>query len=269
MATTCRIIHSDLSDDGEFYATGSPTTTWDQDLTNLQDPLLSAVISTTVLAQAAVGLRFPSNVVAQGVAICGTNFSKNATFRVQAFTGSPGFETYNSGILPVSTSSKTIIDPDEKGFSFHHLFTQDVSASDFLFTFTDTGNSEGFLELSRILLGSVLASTFGFWDGAEFSRDHNTQVATSVGGARFYNKHRNIRKWSLSFPLEGYAKAWDEFDQMYHLNGLDRQVYVIGYPDDTERMHQHSFLATFEETSPLRQFVHLNVGTGLDVIEVV
>src|SRR4051794_25137795 len=113
--TTCRIIHSDLSDDGTFYETGSPTTTWDPDLDNLQDPLISAVASTTILVGAMLGLRFTSDVTAEGVAIAGTNFSKNATWRLQAYTGSPGFLIYDSGILPVTTTSKVISDPDDKG----------------------------------------------------------------------------------------------------------------------------------------------------------
>jgi hypothetical protein len=264
---TCRIIHSDLSSDGTFYETGSPATTWSPALTNLQDPLLSAVARTSQLLSATLGLRFTTAVTASGAAIAGSNLTKNATYRLTAYTGSPSLQVFTTGILPVSTTTKTIIDPDEKGFGFPILFGQDVTATDWVLELSDAANTDAFIELATFLLGTATTSEFGFWDGAEFSRNANTTILTALGGTRFYNKHKNIRRWTLSFPQEAYAKAWDEFDQMTEVNGLDRFVYVVAYPDDAERMHQHSFLGTFEQTSPLRQMATGRVGAGFDIVE--
>src|SRR5262245_27639715 len=105
MATTCRLIHSDLSGDGTFYETGL-STTWSPGLTNLQNPLLSAIARTTTLSNARFGLLFSSGVVASGCAIVGTNLTKNATFRVTATAISPSATAYDSGTLPVSTTTK-------------------------------------------------------------------------------------------------------------------------------------------------------------------
>src|SRR5262245_27655243 len=182
MARTCRIIHSNLSNDGTFYETGSPSTTWNPTLDNLQDALLSAVARTSTLVNATLGLRFTSDVTASGAAIAGSNLTKNATYRLRAFTGSPATQVFTTGVTNVSTTTKAIIDPDEKGFSFPILFEQDVTANDWVLELSDSGNTESFIELSTFLLGTATSSTFGFWDGAEFKRDHNTQVLTAIGG---------------------------------------------------------------------------------------
>jgi hypothetical protein len=269
MATTCRIIHSDVSGEATLYSGLSPQTTWSPALTNLQNPLLSAVARTTTLSGAQIGLLFGADVTISGAAVIGTNMSVDATYVLTAFAGSPSVQVFSTGSLPVWSSTKAFVDPDEKGLSFPILFGQNATGNDWLLTLDDPTNADGFIEVSKILLGTATESTFGFWDGAEFLRDPNTKVLTSLGGTRFYNRYKNIRRWTLAFPQETFAKAWDDFDQMIEVNGLDRSVYVVAYPDDTERMHQHSFMGTFDKTSPLRQLVHGRVGTGLDVIETV
>lgn len=267
--TPCLILYRDQSDDIEFSG-GS----WDTDapLTNLQDPRPSLMARSVDVTAASTKffVEFSSAITLAAMVLVGTNFDVAGTYRITAYSDQAHtLPTFTTGLQPVWTASGAIEDWDLKGLDVVALFGQSVSARYWQIEMINTANVNGYLALSRLHCGTELALTHNMAVGSSFKRDANTTVTRALGGTPYFNKHRNIRTWAIGLPPESVDVAWDEIDRMVESCGIDRFVYVVAFPDDTDRTYKQSFLGTLDQAQDLSFIAGNYVSTGFQIVEYV
>lgn len=132
----------------------------------------------------------------------------------------------------------------------------------------DTGNESGFIDLTRVILAPGWQPTLNLIYGASVGWESETQVGTSLGGARFYDVRKKRRVMQFGFDYlsqdEALARAFDfNFRQ-----GVDRQFFFIFDPDDTFHLHRRAFLATMRQLSQFEYPVFDRMKVGFSIEEV-
>lgn len=266
-ATKCKLFYDDQSDDIDFSGPA-----WDLPLTNLQDPRLSKVARSVDAANANTKFyfEFSAAITTDAIILVATNLDEDAQYRITAYSD-PGFMTdiFTTGLQDVWPSTNPISDPDEKGIDVIGLLGESVTARYWQMELLNDTNADGFVELGRMHVGTELNQTYNMRIGSTFARDFNTKITRAVAGTPYFNRHNNIRTWTLGFPPEDYDIGWDEFDRMIELSGADRFIYVLAFPDDMERAQQHSFLATIGKSDPFAFSGVSMINTGFTLVEYV
>ncbi|SDF83801.1 hypothetical protein [Thalassobaculum litoreum] len=115
----------------------------------------------------------------------------------------------------------------------------------------DTGNAEGRLKLSRLIVAAGYQPTLNAWYGSNISAEDASIRVTSLGGADYYDEREKRRRITFEFGLTPEDEAMaNMLDQIYTL-GNSQQVFVAWDPDDTTHRHRRSFPATIDRIDPL------------------
>lgn len=247
--TKAKILWNDVSDDAVF---SGPS--WSPSIQNIQDPRPSFVARSINAdpANSQFDMEFDDPVSMDALIIAGTNLDVDATYRIRAFSDATlTTVVHDTGTQAVWLSAMAISDPDLKGIPLIALFTSTVTAKYWRTEITDPGNADGFIELGKVFNGVLLDTDFTIAVGANFVRDANTSTNVAVAGTPYFNRHQNIRTWTIRYPTESYSTAWDEFDRMIEVCGIDKLLFVIPFPDDVDRFNQHSFLCTIARQNGL------------------
>ena len=281
MSTSGKLYYNDQSRNGVLSG-GSWNASFP--LTNMQESRLSLVARSTDLTFTSTKftITFTANITTEAIFLIGTNLDVNAEWRVTAFTASPGspdnpVSVYDSSVRsfwPSGVSSpdqRVIRDPDHKGMPLFALLGQTVTASIWQVELFNTTNAVAYIEIARLFMGTRLSTTRNFATGASFTRDPNTQTEKALGGALFFNRHKNIRSWNFLYPHEDYATAWDEIDTMSELCGINDPLFVVPFPDDVDRIQKHSFLCTISQMNALEMMAagETRVSTGFSLREII
>ena len=116
---------------------------------------------------------------------------------------------------------------------------------------SDTGNSAGYLEFSRLFISPGWQPSVNFAYGAKLGVNDPTIVTNSLGGADFYDLREKRRIANLSFDYIPNAEAFTQaFDMQVRL-GLSGQLFFIYDPTDQTNLNRQSFLATATSLDPL------------------
>lgn len=279
MATPMKLYYNDQSLASTFAA-GFGSWQAATPLTNLQDPRLSRVARSTDATNASSKFRFSfaTAITTDALFLVGTNMQASSQWRVITYTNNtfatPVFDSGVQSFWPAGISSpdlRVIRDPDLKGMPLFAMLGQNVTANAWEVQLLDATNPAGYIQAAKLFLGQPIVTTFNFANGATFSRDANTQVIRSLGGTPYFNRHKNIRSWRLTFTAEDYAVGWEQIDALNEMSGLDRPLFVVPFPDDVDHMNAHSFLCNLSKISDLQMMAYAStrIATAFDLTEYV
>lgn len=264
--TNAIILIDDQSDDIIWT---SPTGAWPVGLSNMQDPRLSKVARSVDCDpdNTRFFMSFPEPITVQDVVFAGTNIDVDAMGRITAYSDALFSEQiYTSGLVPLYLATTAIQDTDSRGLPIIMHLGQEVTSAYYYMEIQNPYNTDGFIQLAKSFFGRRMNLDYNF-ETASFGRDPRTLIDEALAGARYYNRHKSIRSWTLSFTGQTYDTGWDEFDKAFELCGLDRPVFIIPFPDDDERKQRQSFLGNFS-TIPELQMLQANlVSTSVAIVE--
>lgn len=257
-------------------------------LANMQTPYLAEVArsidtspaSTQVLADLSA---FPA---IGGVAFGPTNARTTATARVRAYFDAAGSELiYDSGPLNfpgVAVDSLQLeweedgfwegvsaeVEDLGKGITFIHLTGVPVVARYWKIEIFDEGNPDGFVEVSRLMIGSVWQPDYNYdYDGNEFGLEPLTDVEESRSGVRFYNPRNTRRTFSFSFAYLPDVQTFADVYRIATRSGIHNQVVVVPHPDDLDTYQREAFLGTLGVMPTLRRNAPGHAGTNFKIEE--
>lgn len=218
------------------------------------------------------------------VAIPNHNMSRAALVKVTAATDS-GFtntvlntgwvdvwrQVYEFGTLPFGHPSfwtGKLTAEDAEGYTMPFVYVADaaVQARYWKVEVDDDANTDGYVELARLVLAPGYQPTRNMSYGAQIGWEDETEAQKSLGGARFYDRRGKRRVATFTLPFievdEGFAWPFE----IARRQGVSRQIFFVFDPADDTNLHRGAFLATIRELSPL-EFTAFNLTSSAFALE--
>lgn len=117
---------------------------------------------------------------------------------------------------------------------------------------TDTGNTDGYLDVARAIIAGGFQPTVNMQYGAELGLEGTTTREVTDGGAALYNARPVRRTFMGVLDDMTEAEALASFFAMQHQLGTSGQLFAVWDSADTTYLWQRAFLAVLREVSPLQ-----------------
>lgn len=201
--------------------------------------------------------------------INGHNLSTAATYRLTGSNVSAsGTEGYDSGTVDAWPAIYSLFDldfeelnwwtgqPTEEEAALYGLpIFVDLGANYLLqywrLQITDTGNADGYVELTRLWMGPVWQPRHQYTPGAGLGWEPRDRAVESRGGQRYAERLTPRRVFSIKLEglndMEAFGRALD----MQRVVGSEGEVLVVPEPDDTANWHRRCMLARVRRADPI------------------
>lgn len=148
-----------------------------------------------------------------------------------------------------------------------HVFPSAVTARYWLIEIDDPANSDGFIELSRVILAPGYRPTYNMAYGAAVRVVDPSEVQRSYGG-RVYGERRpkyRVATFQLSHILKNEALV--NIHDMAARQGVTGEVFFVWDSDDLPNIGRLSFLGRLAELSALEQSFYDRMGCNFQIEE--
>lgn len=256
-------------------------------LANLQNRTLKKVARSSSLATSATQftIALDRSRSIRALVLVNHNLTSNATVRV---TGSDAADfsllTYDSGWSPAYPA---VFDIETLQWEDDSFWSGQASQEDlegltqtalsvlaapafgryWRWEISDPTNPAGFVQIGRAFLSGEWQPSHNYSYGASLGVETSTAVATSLGGAEYFDRRDPVRvmRFSLEYldETEAFARGFD----LMRKAGIDREVFVIADPDDGPNIQRRSFLGRLRTLNPLEQAVHELANMSFEIKE--
>ncbi len=243
MTGNARLITPNWSDDATL--TASPALETTLPVENLQEQSRGRVARSTGLAtpQYIYG-NWTGTRPASGFALVRHNLTAAAIVRLIIYEeqNQAGAELYNSGDVALGESIPAYGTLPYGSFAYGasvfsgwpvayvNLWFDQVSGQSFELQITDTGNTDGYVEASRLFLGPAFEPVYNMeWNVRCGWQDDSTQERTAGGGVRTHAVEP-YRVWEFNWGnlTEGERASLNEYARNY---GLRKDAFLSCYPE--------------------------------------
>lgn len=234
-----RMIFNNVGDVAAIAASPAMVTTLP--VSNLQTESREDVARTTSTATQSVTLTWSTAQLFTGCVLYRGNFTTAATWRVQIYdTSAMGSLLYDSGVQNLNPA-KTLGDLDWGsdplgvslftgwGFTYSRLYFTQVTAAYAVITLTDVANPDGYMQASRLFMGTYIEPTYMPVQGAFLQWQETTKLARTDGGTLRSEPGANYRKLTVQ------GKFLPEKDRialsnLMRTNGMRNDIFIDPFP---------------------------------------
>ena len=254
-----RIVWENACDDATLSASPALVTTLPE--TNLQKQGRSSIARTTSTADQQILGNFATGAYIGSMILWRHNLSPDATIQLELFDGAnqTGTTVYDSGaVSPYSIVSFDDliwgITPWEDsvfaqwGVYWSTLWFDTVPASSFRLTLSDSTNSDGYMQASRLILGPVMSGIKNAAWGATFGWEEPTEQIRTAGGTVLSTTGTPTRV--LNFTLE-YLDDTErpKIMEMRRQVGLRKDFFISLFPETGGSYERdHAMLGKFSNS---------------------
>lgn len=228
---------------------------WDATLNinNTKDRLLGTVARSNDATTASTKINIDlgsTNYTIYAISLHAHNLSSSAQIQITVGTTPGGSETYDSTMgNAYRISYDNDLDPFLGGEYTAIIRTLNsgagYAARYFSINISDTGNSDGFIEIGRIGVWSALKPTYNHSWGLQHGFNGRSIVDKAYNDTLLYEKRRPQMRAAMSFDFLTNAEA-----NLYHKMALQADttsdVLYIPDVDDQERIERYGFLGTLK-----------------------
>jgi hypothetical protein len=257
-------------------------------LANLQQTLMSKIArSTNALATSTVINvdLLAVNVNIRLIALVRHNFSTSATYTVKAGTTPGASNVYNSGAAqPVWTpvflpgDLEFEQDPWWLGYAIDSDIAnypaslwidcgQNFQARYWTIQITDSGNTAGYVQISRLWMGQLWQSPHSYEYGATTIWEARDVEEQSLGGVLYFDPRPSARVFNFSFGALVHQEAYGIILEIHRIAKNSGQVVVIPDQDD-QYFYKRNLLGRLRKMDPLKQITWKIHTAGFEVEEV-
>lgn len=236
-----RIIWRNLVDSATL--TASPAMVETLPVGNLQTDAREEVARTTSLATQTIDVTLDQDELMQGCVLYRGNFSSGATWRVQVFEDDTmAVQLYDSGTLPLNPPKPLgdidwgierlgVTIYDGWGYTVTEHWFAPVVGQFARITLDDASNPDGFMQASRLFLGSYMEPSYMPMSGMTLGPKETTKQERSEAGTLHVEAGAQYRALTVAgryLPEKTRAGVGD----MQREAGMRRDVYVSVFADE-------------------------------------
>lgn len=244
-------------------------------LTNLQDRRIAKVARTT--NDSASSTKFDIDLTRDRaiklIALIKHNLSLDTTYRIYGSNASNFATTvYDSGSLAVFESiyDSFVLEWEDDNFwdgkasqeyidsmnatsnlSLIHILNTVISARYWRVEVVDESNPDGYVEFGRLFLSEQWQVTNNILYGASLGYETNTGVEMSLDDTEYFDVRKSQRNYKFELESYDYNEGHQKLLEISRQLGIDKEVFVIPDPDDTENMTRRSFLGRLKALNPI------------------
>jgi hypothetical protein len=256
-------------------------------LSNLQQTMMSKVTRSTNALTTSTLIRIDllaTNVNVRMLALIRHNFSAAATYTIYAGTTPAGSDVYSSGSLPVwppvflpgdlefeydSWWMGYAIDSNIANYpsSLWHDAGANYQARYWSIQITDTANSAGYVQMSRLWMGQLWVPPLSFEYGATTIWEARDQEEQSLGGVLYYDSRPSARIFNFSLGALTHQEAFGVVFEIQRVVKNSGQIVVIPDMDD-QYFFKRNLLGRLRKMDPLKQLTWKIHSAAFEVEEV-
>ncbi len=133
----------------------------------------------------------------------------------------------------------------------------------------DTGNTDGYVWLSRLFVSLGYQPTVNAAYGLRQGFECTTKISNSLGDAQFYEVRAIRRTFSFEINDISISEVMSNSYEAINYSGLDKQIVFSFDPSDTVQLARRTILATFKQL-PDFSYAYFNaINTPYNLIEVI
>lgn len=242
-ANNLRVLYNNLADSASITATatasGYPTT-------NMQSDIKGLVWRSTSLLSTTITLTWTADQTLSAVILPYTNLSSTATINV-VLKNSVGTVIAATGTgtavtaIPYSVTAGSVSNYGYGGGSTARVyFTSTAAVRSVEITIVDSGGTQGYMEVSRIICGTYWVPTFNVDYGPSVEYKDLSQHSRAQSGNIITDNAPSYKV--LTFTI-GYMVAADRNNliSIFRQNGMRKSVWVSLFPIDAEPEKEYIF----------------------------
>jgi len=241
VSNNMRVVYENYIDTATLSASPAMVATLPEE--NLQKLSRSRVARTTSLAQQLVLGDLASTKLVSSLVLWRHNLSASATMRLELFDGAgqTGNTVYDSGTIETSTYKSLGdlnwgIDPfeasvfDAWGVYWSVLWFAPAAASSFRITLNDSSNADGYMEITRAILGPYIEPFFNPSYGMRLGWQETSKQERTDGGTLHSDPSSNFR--NLEFSLDMLTETdRPKFLEFTRLVGKRKDFFISVFPE--------------------------------------
>lgn len=241
MSNNMRVVYENYIDTATLSASPAMVATLPEE--NLQKLSRSRVARTTSLAQQQILGNLASTKLVSSLVLWRHNLSASATMRLELFDGAgqTGNTVYDSGTIETSTYKSLGdlnwgIDPfeasvfDAWGVYWSVLWFAPAAASSFRITLNDSSNADGYMEITRAILGPYIEPFFNPSYGMRLGWQETSKQERTDGGTLHSDPSSNFR--NLEFSLDMLTETdRPKFLEFTRLVGKRKDFFISVFPE--------------------------------------
>lgn len=136
-------------------------------------------------------------------------------------------------------------------------------------SFSDPGNTSGFLSIGRALIGRVYRPSHNYsYSGNETGFMPLTDVSESLGGSRSYFHRGMRRRFRCAWDALPEAEAFTDWYRIAIRSRIDQHLFVIPDEADLLSYQRRALLATMTALPPIQQALFQRAAITFDCEEV-
>jgi len=241
VSNNMRVVYENYIDTATLSASPAMVATLPEE--NLQKLSRSRVARTTSLAQQQILGNLASTKLVSSLVLWRHNLSASATMRLELFDGAgqTGNTVYDSGTIETSTYKSLGdlnwgIDPFESsvfdawGVYWSVLWFAPAAASSFRITLNDSSNADGYMEITRAILGPYIEPFFNPSYGMRLGWQETSKQERTDGGTLHSDPSSNFR--NLEFSLDMLTETdRPKFLEFIRLVGKRKDFFISVFPE--------------------------------------
>lgn len=203
-----------------------------------------------------------------GALIAGpVNLSAAALFRVRGSTSNTFPSGYTSGWLSHGVLAAEL--DTERRLNIIHVLAAAQSYRYWQIEVDDTANSDGYVEIGRLFMPTLLAPTVNYGQGNNgLGWEDRTRREETLSGVSNRSRRRNRRIFEFGIDFLPESEAYGSVYQFERTVGFDKLVFVMPDPTATgAALQARSFWGTVREMDPISQVAYGVAGLGLTIRE--
>ncbi len=122
--------------------------------------------------------------------------------------------------------------------------------------FDDTGNSDGYIEVGRLMVAPITELLVNMSYGANLAWDDSSLMKESIGGTEFFANRTKKRLFNCSAEYMRDDEALGGIFEMQKHQGLTGEIFVLPDRDNTAHSFRNSFLARMTQLGGIEKYMH-------------
>lgn len=222
------------------------------------------------------------------IALVAHNLSADATVQILGDDANdfltPVYDSGTINVWPTGMIAQSLLEWEDDNFWLGTISNQAIAGYKTPFSFflpsaqilrywkiliTDTTNSDSYVHIGRVFIGSVFVPTYNISYGRSLVINDASVIETSLTGEEFFDLRQRYRVHNFNLESLTRTEAYSNVLDMQKNVGTTGEIYISLDPDDTTNVPRHSFMGRLQSISPIAEPNYEMFSNQMEIREII